>query len=197
MSISIQLHFYYGFISPIYDHLLLGQSPKWAPCIHCFLLISSPPRILIATADLSVGSLRGEEPGTWAPTRHLGMEVPLHGLWLSLDGRSSSPTGLAPVIAIGAWEGASGVNSKLERCKIFPGCPYSFIEFFTQHWIGWQKRAAISSSSESAHIDWLRQFSRKYFLPEEAAKYKLSWQWLIWIWLPQMAIGQISFHNGK
>ena len=70
MSISIQLHFYYGFISPIYDHLLLGQSPKGAPCIHCFLLISSPLRILIATVDLSVGILREGSP---APRLQLGI----------------------------------------------------------------------------------------------------------------------------
>ena len=39
-----------------------------------------------------------------APTRHPGMDVPLHGL---LDGRRSSQEGFSPVIAIGVWEGVS------------------------------------------------------------------------------------------
>ena len=67
----------------------------------------------------------------------------------------------------------------------------------TQRQIGWQKRTVISFSSESAHIDWLRKFSRKRFLPKEAARCELSWQWLLWIWLPQMATGQIIFQNRK
>lgn len=56
------------------------------------------------------------------------MDVPLRRLWLSGDGRSSSWAGFA-LVAFGAWEGASSVNSKQLRCKIFPGRPYPFIEF--------------------------------------------------------------------
>ena len=60
-----------------------------------------------------------------------------------------------------------GINSKLVRCKIFPRHLPPHKISATQCQIGWQKCAPISFSPESAHVDRLRKFSRKYFLPKE------------------------------
>lgn len=64
-----------------------------------------------------------------APTGRPGMDVPRSRLWLCAGSRSSSGAGFAPVVAVGAWEGASSVSSQPVRCTISPGRPYSFIEF--------------------------------------------------------------------
>lgn len=64
--------------------------------------------------------------GARDPIRHPGMDVPLHGLWLSSAGRSSSLAGFAPVYPSGPEKGH---QLQAVRCKILPGCPYLFIEF--------------------------------------------------------------------
>ena len=125
-----------------------------------------------ATMDLWLGGLR-EEPGARAPPGSPGMDVPLRRLWLSGDGRSFW-AGFALVVAFGAWEGASSVNSKLLRCKIFHGRPYSFIEFLPLS-VEWFDRNVSRYLQNLPVLTGVESFPENISF-EEAARCELRWQ---------------------
>ena len=101
------------------------------------------------------------------------MDVPLRRLWLSGDGRSFW-AGFALVVAFGAWEGASSVNSKLLRCKIFPGRPYPFIEFLPLS-VEWFDRNVSRYLQNLPVLTGVESFPENISF-EEAARCELRWQ---------------------